>query len=500
METPIAGMKMALSAMSSFPVVMDDELKTALQSARVKKMLKLEHVKSFVTVPEQNDELFDKSLHTLVNISPTHENLPVFCFLSCFELLVNNPNLNSKPETLNKQEIKLAKGSRVSMGQFIIQRLVFALKCSIALGLAVLLGMYFDKKNGYWSGLTIAISFVEGRQPVFTVATNRVQGTAFGSVYGVLGSILLHQVPELRFLILLPWIVFTSLLQHSQKFGESGGIAAVIGALLILGRKNYGPPKQFAVARLTEVSIGLFCMVLLDFILEPVRAASLVKLQVSRCLGTLDECLNQIASPKEYITKLKSDLKRLKSLINDAKSEPSFWFLPFKASCYDTTKKRLSKMVELMQIMTYNMEIISSMSQSCNGCWKELQEQINCNLEILKENTSACVKCLEKITLVKCNETFDRHLQESEGFFDLESGSQPIEAANKGMDAFVQGIKRATDKIQSEEECKRKLVLHLNSLGFCIGSLLGETMQVERCIKEIIRCENHKPQVEFYKQ
>ncbi|KAK1436965.1 hypothetical protein QVD17_02749 [Tagetes erecta] len=498
-ETPIAGMKMALSAMSTFPVVIDDKLKTVLQSARVKQMLKLEHAKSVVTFPERKDEVFDESLHTLVNISPTHENLPMFCFLSCFELLTNNPNLNPEPKSLNRQQVKLAKGTRINIGQLIIERLVFALKCSIALGLAVLLGMYFDKKNGYWSGLTIAISFVEGRQPVFTVATNRVQGTAFGSVYAVLGSYLLHQVPQLRFVILLPWIVFTSLLQHSQKFGESGGIAAVIGALLILGRENYGPPKQFAIARLTEVSIGLFCMVLLDVILEPVRAATLVKLQVSQCLGTLDECLNQIASPKQYITKLKSDLNRLQSLINDAKSEPSFWFLPFKASCYDTMKERLSKMIELMQIMTYNMEFISSMSQSCSDGWKELEEHINGNLEILKENTSPCVKCLQKITLVKCNETFDRHIQESEGFFDLESGSQPTEAAKKGMDAFVQGLKKVIEKIQCEEECKRKLVLHLYSLGFCIGSFVGETMQVERCIKEIIRCENPKPQAEFNK-
>ncbi|KAK9053554.1 hypothetical protein SSX86_024628 [Deinandra increscens subsp. villosa] len=513
METPITGMKTALSAISSFPVVIDQELKTVLQSSQVKQMLKLEHAKcslpfdhhDAVTVPERKNQPFEKSLNTLVNISPTHRNLPVFFFLSCFELLVNDSNVNPKPESPNGEDKRLAKRSRFKeaiVGQSSsTERLVFALKCSIALGLAVLLGMFFDKKNGYWSGLTIAISFVQGRLPVFTVANNRVQGTAFGSVYGVLGSLLLHQVIELRFIILLPWIVFTSMLQHSQMFGESGGIAAVLGALLILGRRNYGPPKQFAIARITEVSIGLFCMVLLEVILQPVRAATLVKLQVSRCLGTLDECLNEIASPKENIKKLKSDLNGLSNLINDAKSEPSFWFLPFKASCYDDTRKRLSNMVDLMQIMTCNMEFISILSQgSDGGWWKELQEHISGNLEILKENTSPRVKCLQKMTLIKSNKTFDYHLQESEGFcFDLESGSQPTEAAMKVMDAFVQQLKEVTDKIQSEEEFKRKLILHLNSLGFCIGYLVGETLQVEKCIKEIIRCENPKLPLEFNK-
>ncbi|KAL8253083.1 hypothetical protein R6Q59_036776 [Mikania micrantha] len=499
-ETPIKGMKTALSAISSFPVSIDEELKTVLQSSHVKQMLKLEHTKRFVsfddavTVPEIKDELSDKCVNTLVNLPLTRKNLPVFFFLSCFELLINNSNMNPKPESLDGQKVKIAEENT---GQSSIERVVFALKCSIALGLAVLLGMFFDKKNGYWSGLTIAISFVEGRLPIFTVANNRVKGTAFGSVYGVLGSCLLHQFPEIRFVILLPWIIFTSMLHHSNMFGESGGIAAAIGALLILGRKNYGPPKQFAIARLTEVSIGLFCMVLLEVILQPARATTLVKLQVSQCLGTLDKCLNQIASPKENkqnIKILKSDLNELKNLIKIAKSEPSFWFLPFTATCYDTIRERLSKMVDLMQIMVYNMEFISCLTQNSNCDSKELQEHISSNMNILKENTNPRVKCLQKITLVKSNETFDRHLQESEGFVDLESGSQPT---IKVMDAFVQHLKEVIEKTQSDEDCAVKLTLHLNSLAFCVGCLVGETMQVENCIKEIIRCENPKPRSEF---
>ncbi|XP_076887373.1 uncharacterized protein LOC143537500 [Bidens hawaiensis] len=509
-ETPINGMKMAVSEISSFPVnIIDNELKTYLQSEQVKQTLKLEHAKCFVpfdeavTVPENKNQLFDTAVQSITSTSPTNKNLPAFFFLSCFEQLTDNSTMNLKPEPLDDQKtnnnsIAEEPKNREDLSQWRTDRLVFALKCSVSLGLAVLLGMFFDKKNGYWSGLTIAISFVEGRQPVFTVANNRIQGTAIGSVYGVLGSCLLNQMAEIRFIIILPWIVFTSLLQHSQMFGESGGISAVIGALLILGRKNYGPPKEFAIARLTEVSIGLFCMVLLEILLQPVRPATLVKLQVARCLGTLDECLNQIPDIlliNRSIKKLKSDINGLKNLIRDAKCEPSFWFLPFKASCYENAQEQLSKMVYLMQIMVYNIQFITSLSQSCDEGWKELQEHINGGLKTLKETTSPCVKHLQKLTLVKSNGAFD---QESGGFFDLESGSQ-IEAGTKVMDTFVQRLEEVTDKIKSEEECKRKTLLHLYSLGFCIGCIVKEITEVEKCVKGTIRCENPYTQVEFIK-
>ncbi|KAL8225039.1 hypothetical protein R6Q57_017597 [Mikania cordata] len=512
-ETPINGMKIAVSAISSFPVIINDELKTCLQSEWVRQTLKLEHAMCFVpfdnsvTVPERKDQLFDQSIQMITSVSPTHKHLPVFFFLSCLEQLTNNSSMNPnpKPESLDGQNtsndrLHEESNTKRNMTRLSTDRLVFALKCSVSLGLAVLLGMFFDKKNGYWSGLTIAISFVEGRQPIFTVANNRIQGTAIGSVYGVLGSCLLEQIAEIRFIIILPWIVFTSLLQHSKMFGESGGISAVIGALLILGRKNYGPPKEFAIARLTEVSIGLFCMVLLEIILQPVRPATLVKLEVARCLGTLDKCLNQIPdflSMNENIKQLKTNTKKLKNLIKDAKSEPSFWFLPFKASCYENTHETLSKMADLMQIMMYNMQFITSLSQPSDGAWKELEEHINGSLKILKERTVPCVKNLQKITLINSDDVFD---QESEGFFDLESGIQPTsEAGSKVMDAFLQHLEDVKDMIQGEEECKRKTILHLNSLGFCIGCLVGEAIQVDKCIKEIIRCENPHTRVEFKK-
>ncbi|KAL4558527.1 hypothetical protein LXL04_036728 [Taraxacum kok-saghyz] len=519
-ETPIKGMKLALNSLPSLPIdIMNPDLKTVLQSDHVDQTLKLEHAKCFVpfdeavTVPEQKDDLFNKSLHTLTNTPQTHRNLPAYFFLSCFELLVHNSSMTPKPEPESESgqkadigqesgtEDQNCTGTRTRT-QSSKQRVVFALKCSISLGLAVLLGMFFDRKNGYWSGLTIAISLVEGRQPIFTVANARVQGTAIGTVYGVLGSCLLNEVSEIRFIILLPWIVITSLLQHSRMFGESGGISAVIGALLILGRKNYGPTKDFAIARLTEVSIGLLCMVVIDIILEPVRASTLVKRQVAKCFGLLDDCFKTISGlnfllVKENIKNLKSDIKTLKNLCRDAKLEPSFFFLSFRGDCYDRVERSFTKMVDLMQIMIYNMEFLVSSDSDESRNQKEVQEHINRSLEMLKETG---IKRLQNIMSVKSIESFKRQLQEQEGFLDLESAIPiPTESATKDVDVFLQHMEDVTDKIQGNEDRKGKTILHLNSFAFCIQRLLVEIEDVENCIKEIIRWENPSRQIDFNK-
>ncbi|XP_057769043.1 uncharacterized protein LOC130989098 [Salvia miltiorrhiza] len=174
----------------------------------------------------------------------------LYFYFSCIHMFLNdtvccNSAASRKPETK-------AQGIATRFKHWIHKltshdRLLFATKCSLCLSLAVLLGLTFDKENGCWAGLTIAISFVTGRQAIFTVANSRVQGTALGSVYGVICCFLFHY-EELRLLALLPWIIFTSFLRHSKMYGQTGGVSAAIGALVILGRKNYGAPNEFAIS------------------------------------------------------------------------------------------------------------------------------------------------------------------------------------------------------------------------------------------------------------
>lgn len=154
------------------------------------------------------------------------------------------------------------------------ERLMVAIKCSLSLGLEVLLGLLYSKENGYWAGLPVAITIASAREATFTVANVKAQGTVLGTVYGILVCSLFGRFLLLRSLSLLPWFVFVSFLQRSQMYGQAGGNSVVIGAVIKLGRKNYGPPSQFAIARITETFIGLFCSIMVDLILQPTRAST----------------------------------------------------------------------------------------------------------------------------------------------------------------------------------------------------------------------------------
>ncbi|CAK9161804.1 unnamed protein product, partial [Ilex paraguariensis] len=315
-EIWIRGMEMALTSGPSFPVsFINDELREVLARIEEQLGLKLEQAKCFLpldatTAPETKGEKLDIPLQLTKTIIPTHKDLPAYFFFFCIKFLQHDSTITQNPDHLsdsswktnteesrNSQEEAKSNFERITCGWNLTpsnERLVFAIKCSFSLGLAVFSGLIFNKENGYWAGLSIAISFATGTQPTFTVANTRAQGTAMGSVYGVLGCFIFKNFAEIRFLLLLPWIIFTSFLRHSRMYGQAGGISAVLGALLILGRKNYGPADAFAIARLTETFIGLFWLIMVELLIQPMRAATLVKKQLSLSLGTLQDCIEQI--------------------------------------------------------------------------------------------------------------------------------------------------------------------------------------------------------------
>ncbi|KAJ6742122.1 F3L24.34 PROTEIN [Salix viminalis] len=246
----------------------------------------------------------------------TQAELPAFFFLYCLELLLRefpvarNPECSSEntnktdhtgdvTSTRDEEKANLRKTwsfSAVKLPN--MERWTFAIKSSLSLGFAVLLGLIFNKENGYWSGLIIATSVVTERQATFTVTNARGQGTAIGSVYGILCCFIFQRLVDLRFLPLLPWIIFTSFLRHSRMYGQAGGISAVTGALLILGRKNYGPPNEFAAARLVEACIGLICFIMVEILWRPARAATLAKTELAGSLSALRDCINDISHPR----------------------------------------------------------------------------------------------------------------------------------------------------------------------------------------------------------
>lgn len=547
METTIRGMEMALTSFPSFPVsIIDQKVSSNLLCVDIQLGKKIEEAQCFLptdamTSPETTHELFDKSLQSLTTISQTQKDLPMFFFLYCIGLLVDSTRAQSLKSTSdNSQKSGLeeaiasqeqAKGyfKRIcDISNMIPSRkgLIFAIKCSLSLGLAVFFGLIFSKENGYWSGLTIAISFVTGRQPTFTVANARAQGTAMGSVYGVLGCFLFQKLTEIRCLILLPWIIFASFLRHSRMYDQAGGISAVIGALLILGRKNYGPPDEFAITRLTEAFIGLSCLIIVELVLQPARAATLTKSQLSRSLGALEECIQQMGFHlgqkdmpeyqnflvlREKQRTLKLHVNDLEEIIKDAEMEPDFWYLPFRAACYDNLQGTLSKMVDLLHFVAHILEILPQVSQQCGVAWRELQEPMISDLQLFKEDVSSSLKYLEKITMIKSLAIFEKQLQEGKIFHDLEAGQLPNrnvlsstgcdKAAEKISNSYIQHSKEVAEKVcanECEEVLKGKIILCLGSLGFCINRLMRETKAIESGIKELVRWENPSRHINFY--
>ncbi|GFZ11011.1 hypothetical protein Acr_22g0004090 [Actinidia rufa] len=442
MEIPVRGMEMALTSSPSFPLsFIDQELDDSSAT---------QNLKRFVDSPEETTSGFFKR----------------FCSSWC---------TRPKNETL-----------------------VFALKCSLALGLAVFLGLIFNEENGYWSGLTIAISFAAERQATFTIANARAQGTAMGSVYGVLGCFFFRKFDEVRVLALLPWIIFTSFLRHSRMYGQAGGISAVIGALLILGRKNYGAPAEFAIARLTEAFIGLFCFIMVELLMQPTRAATLAKNQLSGCLEMLRECIGEVGLPpnqkdldlvfptwREKQEKLKDRVNELEKFAREADLEPNFWFSPFRIECYNKLLVSISKMKDLLLFTSYIMEFLVEESHRCGVVWRELEEHVNSNVLLFKENRG---KIYDDLELGKSPnaDACKMHTDEEE--------------AGKIVSSFLQRSKELTDKIgaQAGERRAGQIALSLSAIGFCIGGLMTETKAIEKGIKELVQWENPSTRIDFY--
>ncbi|KAK1403584.1 ATP-dependent Clp protease proteolytic subunit-related protein 1, chloroplastic [Heracleum sosnowskyi] len=529
-EAAIRGMEMALISCPLFPVsVIDQELNRSLQGMDIQLGLKLGEApghlsKEAITILDTKNEYFNKAIQSLAKFSPTEEQLPTTFLLFCMGFLFDSTSGNSRIS--NTIESKASQGLSTDRLQRVlgilkmlpsIEDLLFAFKCSISLGLAVLFGMLFNQQNAYWSGLTIAISFGTGVQPTFTVANARAQGTAMGTAYGVVGCFLFPNSREIRFLTLLPWIIFVGFLRHSRMYGQAGGISAVIGALLILGRQRYGPPHEFAITRLTEAFVGLACLILVELVVQRARAATLAKYQLSRSLRALEECIQNIFFPshqqdmsgslstqelKEKQRTLKSHVNDLKELRKHAETEPNFYYLPFRGACYDKLLESLSKMMILLQLVTNILEALPHISNGLGDEWSDLEELIISDLQDFKEDVCTSLRYYEDITKIKSLAFRERAQKENKIFHDLEAGklsnrsvqsSTNCEAAKNILSSYIQHSMQVVEKVctsECEEDFKGKIVLYLGSLGFCMKNLMKETTAIENGIKELIRWEN----------
>ncbi|KAJ4725848.1 p-hydroxybenzoic acid efflux pump subunit aaeB [Melia azedarach] len=523
-QLPLRGMEMAVTGILSFPVQMlDGELKEVLLPLEERIALSLKKAKSCLPC-ESNSENIMKFLQTLPSIPKTTQDLPSFFFLFCMKLLhsksLPKPSCSGQNDMVKKIEPSINSGKQNGFSfkeswcswsmKAKSKRLMPAFRCSLSLGLAVLFGMLYSKPNGIWSGLPVAISLATAREPTFKVANVKAQGTVIGTVYGVLGCFLFEKYLPIRFLSLLPWFIFTNFLRRSRMYGQAGGISAVIGAVLILGRKNFGAPKEFAIARIVETFIGLSCSIMVDLLFLPTRACTLAKVQLSKSLAMLHDCIGSMslqfnqANLLQNQKKLKMYVNELGKFIGEAEVEPNFWFLPFNSACYSKLLGSLTKMVDLLHFSAHSLGFLDQQSQKIGAPWKEELHKLNGDLELLKEKVGSSIKCFQKVTMVKSLPRLEKELKQKNISCDLEMGKSPNQNTISDLDenavgeiisSYLQHSKELVDKIHAAEgddqkEFKSQVVLSLSALGYCMQSLIRETRQIEEGIKELVQWEN----------
>ncbi|KAK9755204.1 hypothetical protein RND81_01G009200 [Saponaria officinalis] len=530
--TSLRGMEIAINNSASLSL-MDERLKDEIDGLERQINQHLEQIMSHIpcetsTVPEPNAKEATDFLRTLQTPPSNESYLPSYFFLFCMRLLhtqsraltvsPSNPNCNKNTLETHDQ----INGTRLSLKRlwancpFAVskKRLIPALKSSLSLGLAVFFGLYYSKANGFWAGLPVAISLAVAREPTFKVTNVKFQGTVIGSVYGVLGRLVFMRYVHIRFLALLPWFIFTRFLQQSKMYGQAGAVSAAIGAILILGRKNFGPPSEFAVTRTAETFIGLTCAIIVELILRPTRAASLAKTQLSKSFGTLHESLTSIdllaMSKAELLKKakgLKLDLSELEKCVLEAEVEPNFWFIPFQNTIYKQIQESLMKMADTLVFIAHALGLLEEQFRRLEVMGsKDVLDKINGDIKLCGKMMASSIKCFEEVTSIKSLLLLEKELAKNGKTYDVELGktsnynSFRSDENDVGTSSilFIEHLKEVCEKIQfseDEEEIKSRMIMSWSAIGFCMNCLMKETIEVEKGVKEIVQHENPKSHI-----
>ncbi|PHU15946.1 hypothetical protein BC332_17151 [Capsicum chinense] len=521
LQTPLRGMEIALDNYSPpFPVgILNLELKSGVQmlGERISEQIKNMSLDKSTTVPESNPENTQKFFQTLHTIQPTKKDLPSLFFLFCLNLLLNKPNANSIPKEVStnpKQQDQEGFLKRTWTNYLSItknnKRFMAAFKCSLSLGLAIYFGSIYSKGNGFWAGLPVAISLAGSREATFKVANVKAQGTVLGTIYGIIGCFVFEKYVKIRFLSLLPWFIISNFLRQSTMYGQAGGISAVIGAVLILGRKGFGPPSEFAIARITETFIGLSCSIMVEILLHPTRASTLAKLQLSKNFEILHDCIGSISFGSlgnlvESKNKLLSHVNEMGKFIVEAEAEPNFWFVPFHGVCYTKLMGSLSKMVEYLH---FGSQAFMLLEQESGGI-DNFVNKLDGDIKLFKDFIGSSMKCFEEVSLVKSLAILDKEFEKKKLSVDVELGTSPSsydniiryaseEEIDENFRSYFQHSKEFVDQIVDGEELTGQIVLSLSALAFCMDGLVKETKEIEKAIKELVQWENPSSHVNLH--
>ncbi|KAL6591691.1 hypothetical protein ACP70R_049763 [Stipagrostis hirtigluma subsp. patula] len=366
------------------------------------------------------------------------------------------------------------------------RRLMAATKCGFSLGLAVLLGLLFNNDHGFWSGLIVATTMAAGRDSTWAVAVARAHGTALGSIYGVLGCLLISQrhllTMDLRLLALLPWMVLATFLKRSRAYGPAGGVAAALSVVIIMGRRYDEAPMAFTVARLVETFIGISCAVVADLVFQPgARPSVQARAQLAACIAAIRDCFAAPPGPEvATLRRVHQQLALLRKYTAEARSEPTYlWLPPFPAACYDEMEGSLTRMAQLLHLYV----------QALSSSQLDLDFDDAGGDGFSRVVSSSLNHCLRLAT----NSPSLEDEASSQGHDDLEAGhgtkcscckEEETPAPEEVAASFLAHAREAQPK-EDDEEAEGLVVCCVASMALCMGEIIKEALRLEAHILDL---------------
>ncbi|EPS72651.1 hypothetical protein M569_02108 [Genlisea aurea] len=401
------------------------------------------------------------------------ENHEWACFLfSCADLLIHSGVPQQESKDSDEHPGGTVADRFKSCFRWLIRggRIETSVRCAAALGLAVVMGELIAQDDGRWAGFMAATAFADGKEPLLTAANARGQGTAIGSVFALICLHAFHQ-PGIKLLALIPWVIFVRFLRHSKLYGIPGGYSSGVAALMILGRDNYGSQEGFAVARLTSVFIGLACILMAEFFTRSKRASTKARKQLYVTLRILKDCIKSLQSeqhnPNHHLQQLENSIRALAKYVSDAKSEPDFWFLPFRASCYEKMIASLSTVSDMLRFVAHNSQMLRNFKQYFS-VQKEFPELLYNELQKLEKMVGSLLQILDG----SMNETCKDY--------------QPIDTQKNGGELWSVILEMGTGSV------KQRIFICVGAVEFCIKTCKREIRgALDVLVREIVRWENN---------
>ncbi|KAJ6747144.1 P-HYDROXYBENZOIC ACID EFFLUX PUMP SUBUNIT-RELATED [Salix koriyanagi] len=241
---------------------------------------------------------------------------------------------------------------------------------------------------------------------------------------------------------------------------------------------------------------------MVEILWRPARAATLAKTELAGSLSALRDCINDIshlgAGQKSVLSssipalrrkhqEVKSRISNLEKFIAEAEAEPNFWFLPFYGACYRRLLVSLRKMEHLLLFVAFEIETLSQVSD-------RLQELIN---SIYLHPLAAAVGfSLNSIgELISISSLRKISISDRDEIDELGKSSPSADVVfwTFILDGEIENSNEEADEIEKRkgaQELKSRLILCIYSLEFCITSLIKETREIEKHVKELVAWEN----------